>query len=71
MVKRNPERYYEAGARWFTMLYAAAVRQGDPDWLNFVNMVFDVAMFGHQNELCGMGQGAVVLPPPILFGPES
>jgi polar amino acid transport system substrate-binding protein len=51
MVKRNPERYYEAGARWFTMLYCAAVRQGDPDWLNFVNMVFDVAMFGHQNEI--------------------
>ena len=51
MVKRNPDRYYEAGARWFTMLYAAAVRQGDPDWLNFVNMVFDVAMFGHQNEI--------------------
>jgi polar amino acid transport system substrate-binding protein len=51
MVKRNPERYHEAGARWFTMLYAAAVRQGDPDWLNFVNMVFDVAMFGHQNEI--------------------
>ncbi len=51
MVKRNPNRYYEAGARWFTMLYAAAVRQGDPDWLNFVNMVFDVAMFGHQNDI--------------------
>ncbi len=51
MVKRNPNRYYEAGARWFTMLYAAAVRQGDPDWLNFVDMVFDVAMFGHQNDI--------------------
>jgi polar amino acid transport system substrate-binding protein len=51
MVKRNPDRYYEAGARWFTMLYCAAVRQGDPDWLNFVDMVFDVAMFGHQNEI--------------------
>jgi polar amino acid transport system substrate-binding protein len=51
MVKRNADRYYEAGARWFTMLYCAAVRQGDPDWLNFVDMVFDVAMFGHQNEI--------------------
>ena len=51
MVKRNPNRYYQAGKRWFTMLYAAAVRQGDQDWLNYVNMTFDIAMFGHQNDI--------------------
>jgi len=51
MVKRNPNRYYEAGKRWFTMLYAAAVRQGDQVWLNYVNMTFDIAMFGHQNDI--------------------
>ncbi len=51
MVKRNPNRYHEAGKRWFTMLYAAAVRQGDQDWLNYVNMTFDIAMFGHQNDI--------------------
>ncbi len=51
MVKRNPNRYYEAGKRWFTMLYAAAVRQGDQDWLNYVDMTFDIAMFGHQNDI--------------------
>ena len=28
-----------------------AVRQGDPDWLHFVNTCFDVAMFGHENEI--------------------
>jgi polar amino acid transport system substrate-binding protein len=33
------------------MLYAAALRQGDLDWLHFVNTTFDVAMFGHQNAL--------------------
>ena len=33
------------------MLYSAALRQGDPDWLNFVNTTFNVAMYGHQNEL--------------------
>ena len=32
------------------MLYGAAVRQGDLDWLQFVNTTFDVAMFGHQND---------------------
>ena len=51
MVKRNPDRYHSAGKRWFTMLYAAAVRQGDQDWLNYVNMTFDIAMFGHQNDI--------------------
>jgi polar amino acid transport system substrate-binding protein len=51
MVKRTPDRYYDSGKRWFSMLYAAAVRQGDLDWLHFVNTTFDVAMFGHQNAL--------------------
>ena len=33
------------------MLYAAAIRQSDLDWLEFVNTSFNVAMFGHQNEI--------------------
>ena len=41
----------DSGKKWFSMLYSAAVRQGDPDWLNFVNTAFNVAMYGHQNEL--------------------
>ena len=32
-------------------LLRAALRQGDLDWLNFVNTTFNVAMYGHQNEL--------------------
>lgn len=51
LVKQTPDRYYDSGMRWFSMLYGAAVRQGDPDWLTFVNTTFDVAMFGHQNEI--------------------
>jgi polar amino acid transport system substrate-binding protein len=51
LVKRNPDRYFDSGKRWFSMLYGAAVRQGDPDWLEFVNTTFDVAIFGHQNEI--------------------
>ena len=51
MAKRNPERYFDSGKRWFSMLYAAAVRQGDPDWLHFVNTTFDTAIWGHQNEI--------------------
>jgi len=51
MVAKNPNRYADSGKKWFSMLYSAAVRQGDPDWLNFVNTTFNVAMHGHQNDL--------------------
>ena len=51
MVKRQPDRYADAGKGWFSMLYAAAMRQGDPDWLHFVNTTWEVAMFGHQNAI--------------------
>lgn len=51
LVKKQPDRYFDSGKRWFSMLYSAAVRQGDLDWLNFVNTTFDVAMHGHQNAI--------------------
>ena len=34
-----------------TKLQTTAVRQGDLDWWRFVNTSFDVAMFGHQNDI--------------------
>jgi polar amino acid transport system substrate-binding protein len=51
LVKRAPDKYADAGKKWFSMLYSAAVRQGDLDWWRFVNTSFDVAMFGHQNDI--------------------
>jgi polar amino acid transport system substrate-binding protein len=51
LVSRNPDRYADPGKKWYSMLYGAALRQGDPDWLNFVNTTFNVAMYGHQNDL--------------------
>ena len=51
MVKRTPDKYADAGKKWFSMLYAAAVRQGDHDWLKFIDTTWNVAMFGHQNEI--------------------
>ncbi|MDH3664642.1 MAG: transporter substrate-binding domain-containing protein [Alphaproteobacteria bacterium] len=51
LVKRQPDRYFDSGVRWASMLYSAAVRHGDPDWLTFVDATFDVAMHGHQNEI--------------------
>ena len=51
LSRRNPERYADSGKTWYSQLYSAAVAQGDPDWLNFVNTAFDVAIFGHQTEI--------------------
>ncbi len=51
LVKQSPDRYYDSGTRWFSMLYGAAVPQGDQVWLNYVDTTFDVAMFGHQNDI--------------------
>lgn len=51
LAKRQPDRYADAGKKWYSMLYSAALRQGDPDWLRFVDTTFEVAMYGHQNAL--------------------
>lgn len=51
LVKRDPSRYVDAGHSYNSMLYGAAMRQGDPDWLQWVNTTFTVAMYGHQNEI--------------------
>lgn len=51
LVKRAPDKYADSGKKWFSMLYSAALRQGDPDWLHFVNTTWNVAMFGHNNGI--------------------
>ncbi len=51
MAKRQPDKYADSGKHWSSQLYSAAVRQGDPDWLHFVDTTWNVAMFGHQNEI--------------------
>jgi polar amino acid transport system substrate-binding protein len=51
MVARTPDKYADSGKSWRSMLYGAAMRQGDPDWLTFVNTVFEIAMFGHENAI--------------------
>jgi polar amino acid transport system substrate-binding protein len=51
MVARTPNRYADSGKWWNPMLYSAAIRQGDLDWLSFINTTWNVAMFGHQNEI--------------------
>lgn len=51
LVKRNPTGYVDSGHSYYSMLYGAAMRQGDFDWLTWVNTTFNVAMHGHQNDI--------------------
>ncbi|MBA8838988.1 transporter substrate-binding domain-containing protein [Ochrobactrum sp. RH2CCR150] len=55
LVAKNPDRYFDAGKQWNAMLYGGGVRQGDIDWLTFVNTAFSIAMFGHDNALYDAG----------------
>ncbi|WP_425311686.1 transporter substrate-binding domain-containing protein [Microvirga massiliensis] len=66
ITKRQPDRYADAGKKWYSMLYSAALRQGDPDWLRFVNTTFEVAMYGHQNAIYDKAlQDFFGLEPPV------
>jgi polar amino acid transport system substrate-binding protein len=51
LVKRNPNAYIDAGYSYYPQIYSAAVRHGDPDWLNWVNTAFTVAMFATEGEI--------------------
>jgi polar amino acid transport system substrate-binding protein len=51
LVKRNPDKYLDSGYHYDTQLYSAAMRQGDLDWLQWVNTTFNVAMHGHQTDI--------------------
>ena len=51
LVKRNADKYLDSGFHYETQLYAAAMRQGDLDWLRWVDTCLNVAMHGHQTEI--------------------
>lgn len=51
LVARQPDRYFDSGKQWHPQLYGAAMKQGDLDWLHFVNSAFTIAMFGHETAL--------------------
>ena len=51
LVKKNPGAYTNPGYAYEAMLYSAAVRQSDFDWLHWINTCFDVAMHGSEPEI--------------------
>ena len=66
LVKRNPNAYVDAGYSYYPQIYSAAVRQSDPDWLNWVNTAFTVAMFATEGEIYDKGlEDYFGLKPPV------
>jgi polar amino acid transport system substrate-binding protein len=45
-MKQHPDRYRDAGFSWNPQTYSCAVKRGEPDWLNFVNIALREAMLG-------------------------
>jgi polar amino acid transport system substrate-binding protein len=45
-MTQNQGRYKDAGYGWNPQTYSCAVKRGDPDWLNFVNIALREAMSG-------------------------
>jgi polar amino acid transport system substrate-binding protein len=51
LVKKHPGVYTDPGYSYNSQLYSAAVRQGDFDWLHFVDTTFNVAMHGSEAQI--------------------
>jgi polar amino acid transport system substrate-binding protein len=47
-MTQNPDRYIDSGFSWNPQSYGCIVKQGDQDWLNFVNVALREAMTGTQ-----------------------
>ena len=45
-MKQNPDKYVDAGYGWNPQTYSCAVKRGEQDWLNFVNIALREAMTG-------------------------
>jgi polar amino acid transport system substrate-binding protein len=45
-MKQNPGKYVDGGYGWYPQTYSCAVKRGDQDWLNFVNIALREALTG-------------------------
>jgi polar amino acid transport system substrate-binding protein len=45
-MKQNPDKYADAGYGWNPQNYSCAVKQGDADWLQFINTAIEQALSG-------------------------
>jgi polar amino acid transport system substrate-binding protein len=74
LTRQSPDKYKTGNYGWSPQTYAAAVRQGDPVWLNFVNTVLHEAMTGVEFDAYAAGFekffGVKLAPPPVGFPVE-
>jgi polar amino acid transport system substrate-binding protein len=74
LARQSPDKYKSGNYGWSPQTYAAAVRQGDPVWLNFVNTVLHEGMTGVEFDAYAAGFekffGVKLTPPPVGFPVE-
>jgi polar amino acid transport system substrate-binding protein len=74
LSRQSPDKYKSGNYGWSPQTYAAAVRQGDPVWLNFVNTVLHECMTGVEFDAYAAGFekffGVKLAPPPVGFPVE-
>lgn len=74
LARQSPDKYKSGNYGWSPQTYAAAVRQGDPVWLNFVNTVLHEGMTGVEFDAYAAGFekffGMKLAPPPVGFPVE-
>lgn len=74
LARQSPDKYRSGNYGWSPQTYAAAVRQGDPVWLNFVNTVLHEGMTGVEFDAYAAGFekffGVKLAPPPVGFPVE-
>ena len=75
LARQSPDKYKSGNYGWSPQTYAAAVRPGDPVWLNFVNTVLHEAMTGVEFDAYAAGFekffGVKLAPPPVGFPSSS
>jgi len=74
LVQQDPDKYKAGNYGWSPQTYSAAVRPGDPIWLNYINTVLHEGMVGVEFDFYADAFsrffGVELAPPPIGFPVE-
>ena len=74
LARQSPDKYKAGNYGWSPQTYAAAVRQGDPTWLHFINTVLHEGMTGVEFGAYASGFekffGVKLAPPQVGFPVE-
>jgi polar amino acid transport system substrate-binding protein len=74
LVQQEPDKYKAGNYGWSPQTYSAAVRPGDPTWLNYINTILREGMVGVEFDFYADAFrrffGVELAPPPIGFPVE-